>query len=73
MSLASPRKHAEIPEELLRRLRRALLVAVTIVLAVAAGWLGTLLAPHIGKIVLAALAVVLLWALVTSVIAFFRG
>ncbi len=73
MTLATSRKHAEIPAEILTRLRRVLLGLLTIGLAVGAGWLGILLADHIGKILLSAVAVVLLWVLVVSVIDFFRS
>jgi hypothetical protein len=73
MSVATPRKNADIPEEILTRLRRLILGLISIVLAVGAGWLGILLADHIGKILLTALAIVLLWVLVVSVIDFFRS
>ena len=73
MTLATSRKHAEIPAEILARLRRVLLGLLTIGLAVGAGWLGILLVDHIGKILLSAVAVVLLWVLVVSVIDFFRS
>ena len=58
MSLATPRKHADIPDELLTRLRRMIIGLLTIGLAVGAGWLGIILAPHIGKILLTAAAIV---------------
>jgi len=73
MSLATPRKHADIPDEILTRLRRMIIGLLTIGLAVGAGWLGILLAPHMGKIQLPAAAIELLWALVISVIDFFRS
>lgn len=73
MSLATPRKHADIPEEILTRLRRIIIGLLTIGLAVGAGWLGVILGPHMGKILLTAAAIVLLWVLVISVVDFFRS
>lgn len=73
MTLATPRKPADIPDEILTRLRRMIVGLLTIGLAVGAGWLGIILAPHMGKILLTAAAIVLLWVLVVSVIDFFRS
>ncbi len=72
MSVASPRNRDEISPELLARLQRMITGLVAIGLVVGAGWLGIVLAPHMGKILLTALAIVLLWALVVSVVDFFR-
>ncbi len=72
MSVTAPRDRAEISDELLTRLRRMLTGLAALVLIAGAGWLGIALAPHMGKILLTALAVVLLWLLVVSVGDFFR-
>jgi len=73
MTLATPRKHTEIPEEILTRLRRMIVGLLTIGLAAGAGWLGILPAPHVGKILLTAAAIALLWVLAICVIDFFRS
>ena len=55
------------------RLRRQLLGAATVLLAIGAGWLGIITRPYLGQIFLTAIAAVLLWLVTVSVIAFFRG
>ena len=72
MSVAAPRDRAEISGELLARLRRVVTYLVALVLGAGASWIGIVLAPHMGKILLTALAVVLLWLVIVSVIDFFR-
>lgn len=72
MSVTAPRDRSEISDELLTRLRRMITGLVALVLVAGAGWLGIALAPHMGKILLTALAVVLLWLLVVSVVDFFH-
>lgn len=53
--------------------RLAAVVALTLSAAALGGWLGLLLMPHLGKIVLAVLAGLLIWVMVVSVVDFFRG
>lgn len=72
MSVASPRNRDEISPELLARLQRMITGLVAIGLVAGAGWLGIVLAPHMGKILLTALAIGLVWVLVVSVVDFFR-
>lgn len=71
MSVTSPGKRTEIPEEILTRLRRQLLGVVTILLAVGAGWLGIIMRPYLGPIVLTVAAIALIWLVVVSAIDFF--
>ncbi len=73
MSVATPRKHADIPEEIITRLRRIVIGLLTIGLAIGAGWLGLILSAHVGKILLTAGAIGLLWVLAVSVADFFRS
>lgn len=71
MSVTSPGKRTEIPEEILTRLRRQLLGVVTILLAAGAGWLGIIMRPYLGPIVLTVAVVALIWLVVVSAIDFF--
>lgn len=71
MSVTTPGKRTEIPEEILTRLRRQLLGIVTILLAVGAGWLGIIMRPYLGPIVLTVAAIALIWLVVVSAIDFF--
>lgn len=71
MSVTTPGKRTEIPEEILTRLRRQLLGIVTILLAVGAGWLGIIMRPYLGPIALTGAAVALIWLVVVSAIDFF--
>lgn len=73
MSVTTPRKRSEIPPELITRLRRQLLFVATALLAIAAGWLGTVLGPHMGKILLTLLTTALVGLAIVSAIDFFRG
>lgn len=72
MSVAAPRERAVISDDLLTRLRRMISGLVALVLVAGASWLGIVLAPHMGKILLTAFAVVLLWLVIVSVVDFFR-
>lgn len=72
MSVAAPRDRAEISVELLTRLRRMVTCLGALVLVAGASWLGIALAPHMGKILLTAFAVALLWLVIVSVVDFFR-
>ncbi|WP_143049336.1 hypothetical protein [Microbacterium sp. LCT-H2] len=71
---ASPAENPTTPgDATLTRLRRMIVGLLTICLAAGAGWLGILLAPHVGKILLTAAAIALLWVLAICVIDFFRS
>lgn len=72
MSVAAPRDRQEISDALLARLRRMVTGLVALVLVAGASWIGIVLAPHMGKILLTATAVVLLWLVIVSVVDFFR-
>lgn len=72
MSVTTPHKRTEIPEEILARFRRQLLVIATILLAIGAGWLGIVMRPYLGQIVLTIVAVALIWLVIVSAIDFFR-
>jgi glucose-6-phosphate-specific signal transduction histidine kinase len=72
MSVTTPHKRTEIPEEILSRFRRQLLVIATILLAIGAGWLGIVMRPYLGQIVLTIVAVALIWLVIVSAIDFFR-
>lgn len=72
MSITAPRRPVQIPEEVRTRLRRMIIGLVTVVLAIGAGWLGIVLAPHMGKILLTAAALILLWLVVVTAVDFFR-
>ena len=74
MTLAAPRRPLPrpLPAAMVTRLRRILVTATFLFAAGVAGLLGILFAAHLGKILLTAVAVVLLWILVVSVVDFFR-
>jgi len=72
MSVATPRDRAEISDELATRLRRMVTGLVFVILTAGASWLSIVLAPHMGKILLTGLAIVLLWLVIVSVVDFFR-
>lgn len=72
MSVAAPRDRAEISVELITRLRRMVTGLAALVLVAGTSWLGIVLSPHMGKILLTAFAVVLLWLVIVSVVDFFR-
>ena len=72
MSVTTPRKRTEIPAELITRLRRQLIFVATVLLAIAAGWLGTVLGPHMWKFLLTLVTLALVSRVVVSAIAFFR-
>ncbi|MFF8188802.1 hypothetical protein ACF044_16230 [Microbacterium sp. NPDC016588] len=63
----------EIPAELVVRLRRLVTGVAFVVLAVGAGYLGLLLAPILDRLIVAALAVILVPLLVVVVVDFFRS
>lgn len=72
MSITAPRKRPELPEELMTRLRRQLLVIITVLLAVGAGWLGIIMRPYLGQILLTVVAIGVVSLAVVSAVDFFR-
>ena len=75
MSIAT-RPHAssrEISTEMMGRLRRTMTLVVFVGAAAGAGFLGMLLAPILDRIIISALAVILLPMVVVAVVDFFRS